>query len=116
MIAALALLPDDAAGRARLARCLAGDPSTGRPAMSRADCEEIVGSEIDDAGRWCDGHLVIELVNGVRRKRCVGRAILEEREKTREREPLPKKTTGGGLSPLLIVGGLAVVGLVILAR
>jgi len=92
---------------------MAGDPATGRPPFRRVDCEEIVASEMDDAGRWCDGHLVIEMVDGVKRRRCVSRAALDRRDAAIDASPLAKKKTSSAPIVIGVVAAAVVAWLVL---
>lgn len=119
MIAALSLLPDDAAGRARLAECLA------RPGFTRGDCEQdILASMV--AGRFCDGATTLQTTEAPPPARCEKRAngfkccfpkeVVDAKKAARAADPLPSKSATTHAAPsrpsttALVVGGAIVVG------
>lgn len=108
MIAGVLLAPDDAAGRAALASCLAqgNQPPT---AFDRAWCDEVVESHLVD-GRFCEGNVSMTIdAAGRKQRRCIPRAQLERKQEAAARDPLPARpaTSAGPSRATVIVGGLA---------
>ena len=105
MIAGVVLAPDDAAGRAALASCLArgNQPPT---AFDRAQCDEVVASGMVD-GRYCAGNVLMSLdANGQKVRRCIPQAQIDRKLEIMAKDPLPPRPPplGSSRTPLVLAG------------
>ena len=109
MIAGVLLAPDDAAGRAALASCLArgNQPPT---AFDRAQCDEVVSGHLV-GGRYCVGNVLMTLdEKGQKVRRCIPQAQIDRKLEIMAKDPLPPRPSPAS-SPsraTIVVAGLAV--------
>lgn len=110
MIAALTLAPDDVDGRKAFDDCLArgNQPPT---AFDRAQCEEVVRTGIVD-GRYCAGTVEMFLdANGNKARRCIPRAVVDQKLEIMKRDPLPPRPSAPSSSRVPLIAASVALGI-----